>query len=228
MPEAPLAVHAWPDGLAQALADLRSGAGMTVLSVPTLLTAHRTDARHAIRHAVQHTLAAFLDGPAASVALLSRPGQAPQVAAPGAGPVHLSISHLPSFSVAAISLQGAVGVDVMAIDMQSLSDWANVARDYLGPLAAKALQQTPPRDRPAAFAHAWTALEACLKCLGLGLTEWTPDLAARLQACTVISLTLPAGSCGVLAFQPAAKGQHGVWPGLPLTPPASSAGTRFR
>ena len=227
MPEAPLAVHAWPDGLAQALADLRS-VGMTVLSVPTPLTARRTDARHAIRHAIQHTLAAFLDGPAASVAVLSRPGQAPQVAAPGAGPVHLSISHLPSLSVAAISLRGAVGVDVVAVGTQSLPDWADVARDYLGPLATKVLQQTPPNDRPAAFAHAWTALEACLKCLGLGLTEWTPGLAARLQACTVISLTLPAGSCGALAFQPAAKGRHVDWPGLPVTPPAWSAGTRFR
>ena len=227
MPEAPLAVHAWPDGLAQALADLRR-TGMTVLSVPTPLTAHRTDARHAIRHAVQHTLAAFLDRPAASVAVLSRPGQAPQVAAPRAGPVHLSISHLPSFSVAAISLRGAVGVDVMAIDTQSLPDWADVARDYLGPLAAKALLQTPPHNHPAAFAHAWTTMEACLKCLGLGLTEWTPGLAARLQECTLTTLALPAGSCGVLAFQPAAKGQYRIWPGLPFTPPAWSAGTRFR
>ena len=228
MPKARLAVHAWPDGLAQALADLRSGAGMTVLSVPTSLTARRTDARHAIRHAVQHTLAAFLNDPAASVAVLSRPGQAPQVAAPGAGPVHLSISHLPSFSVAAISLRGAVGVDVMAIDTQSLPDWADVARDYLGPLAAKALQQTPPHDRPAAFAQAWTALEACLKCLGLGLTEWTPGLAARLQECTLTTLALPAGSCGFLAFQSAAKGPDVVQPGLPLTPPAGWVGTRFR
>ena len=227
MPEAPLAVHAWPDGLAQALADLRS-IGMTVLSVPTPLTACRTDARHAIRHAVQHTLAAFLDRPAASVAVLSRPGQAPQVAAPRAGPVHLSISHLPSFSVAAISLRGAVGVDVMAIDAQSLPDWADVARDYLGPLAAKALLQTPPHNHPAAFAHAWTTLEACLKCLGLGLTEWTPGLAVRLQECTLTTLALPAGSCGVLAFQPAAKGQYRIWPGLPFTPPAWWAGTRFR
>ena len=227
MPEARLAVHAWPDGLAQALADLRS-IGMTVLSVPTPLTACRTDARHAIRHAVQHTLAAFLDRPAASVALLSRPGQAPQVAVSGAGPVHLSISHLPSFSVAAISLRGAVGVDVMAIDAQSLPDWADVARDYLGPLAAKALLQTPPHNHPAAFAQAWTTLEACLKCLGLGLTEWTPSLAARLPQCTIASLALPAGNCGALAFQPAVKNQYGVWPGLPLTPPASSAGTGFR
>ena len=228
MPEAQLTVHAWPDGLAQALADLRSGAGMTILSVPTSLTAHRTDARHAIRHAVQQTLAAFFDCPAASVALLSRPGQAPQVAAPGAGHVHLSISHLPSLSMAAISLRGAVGVDVMAVGTRSLPDWADVARDYLGPLAAEALQQTPPRDRPAAFAHAWTALEARLKCLGLGLTEWTPGLAARLQRCPVTTLVLPAGCCGVLAFQPAANGQHVGWPSLPLKPPASSAGTGFR
>ena len=227
MPVAQLAVHAWPDSLAQALADLR-GVGMTVLSVPTPLTARRTDARHTIRHAVQHTLAAFLDCPAASVTLRSRPGQAPQVVALGAGPVHLSISHLPSLSVAAISLRGAVGVDVMAIGTQSLPDWANVAHDYLGPLAAKVLQQTPPHDRPAVFANAWTALEACLKCLGLGLTEWTPGLASRLQGCAVSSLALPAGNCGVLAFQPAANGPCVVWPGPPLTPPASLAGTGFR
>ena len=227
MPEAPLAVHAWPDGLAQALTDLRS-IGMTALSVPTSLTACRTDARHAIRHAVQHTLAAFLDRPAASVAVLSRPGQAPQVIAPGAGLVRLSISHLPSLSVAAISLRSAVGVDVMAIDTQSLPDWADVARDYLGPLAAKALQQTPPHNHPAAFAQAWTTMEACLKCLGLGLTEWTPGLAARLQECTLTTLALPAGSCGFLAFQPAAKGPDVVQPGMPLTPPAGWAGTRFR
>ena len=208
MPEARLAVHVWPDGLAQALADLRGSVGMTVLRVQAPLTTRRTDARHAIRHAVQHTLAAFLGSPAASVALLSHPGQAPQVAAPGAGLVYLSISHLPSFSVAAISLQGAVGVDVMAVDTQTLPEWAAVARDYLGPLAAKALQQTPPHDRPAAFAHAWTALEACLKCLGLGLTEWTPHLAARLQQCTVTSLILPASCCGDLAFQSAAKNQN--------------------
>ena len=227
MPETRLAVHDWPDSLAQALADLR-GVGMTVLSVPTPLTAHRTDARHAIRHAVQHMLAAFLDCPAASVVLPSRPGQAPQVVAPGAEHVHLSISHLPSLSVAAISLRGPVGVDVMAVDTQSLPDWADVAHDYLGPLAAKVLQHTPPHERSAAFANTWTALEARLKCLGLGLTEWTPGLAARLQGCTVISLTLPAGSCGVLAFQHVTKGPYVVWPGLPLTPPASLAGTGFR
>ena len=228
MADARLAVHAWPDGLAQALADLRSGAGMTVLSVPTPLTARRPDARHAIRQAVQHTLATFLDCPAASVALLSCPGRATQVAAPSAGAVHLSISHLPGLSVAAISLRGAVGVDVMAVDMQSLPDAADVAHDYLGPLLAQALLQTAPNHRPTAFAHAWTALEARLKCLGLGLTEWTPGLAARLQQCTVVSLALPVSSCGALAFQPAAKEPCIVWPGWPLTPPAGSDGTRFR
>ena len=221
------AVHPWPDGLAQALADLR-GAGLTVLSVPMLPTAHRAEARSAIRHAVQHTLAAFLNCPATSVALLSRPGQATQVAAPNAGLVHLSISHTPGFSVAAISTRGAVGVDVMAVDTPNMPDWADVARDYLGPLAAKALQHVQPDDRPAAFARAWTVLEAGLKCLGLGLTEWTPGLATRLQACRITPLALTPDCCGALACQPAATGQQVARSSRPLTPPASSAGTRSR
>lgn len=177
---APVAVHAWPQCLPQALADLHSNAGFTVISVPTPLTAIRPEARLAIRHALQSTVAAWQGQPLSAVTLLSNRGQPVQVMAPGR-PLHVAISHMPGLSVAAICTHGAVGVDVMGTP--DLPDWAQLARDYLGPQATLALQQTLPAHRPDAFAQAWVSLEARLKCLGLGLTEWAPALEQRLAAC---------------------------------------------
>ena len=196
-----LVVHAWPEGLPQALADLRGNAGLVVIGVATPLSAIRPEARQAIRHALQSTVAAFLNEPVTSVTLLSSPGQPVQLQAPGAN-LHVAISHLPGLSVAAICTCGAVGVDVMATPAQDLPDWAQIARDYLGPQVTAALQKQLAADRPTAFAQAWVSLEARLKCLGLGLTEWTPALAARLNDCRVVPLILPAGVCGALALQP--------------------------
>lgn len=196
--QTPVAVHAWPAGLPQALADLRGHTGLTVISVPTPLTASRPEARQAIRHALQHTVAALLDQPLTSINLLSRPGQPVQVVAPSAN-LHIAISHMPGLSVAAICTHGPAGVDVMTTP--NLADWAQLAHDYLGPLAMKALQHTPPAQRPAAFAQAWVSLEARLKCLGLGLTEWTPALKQRLDTCGCWPLDLPQGVCGAVSRQ---------------------------
>lgn len=205
MLRAPLPVHAWPKRLPQALADLRGAQGLAVIGITTAPTASRAQARHAIRHALQNTLAAFLDQPLASIILLSSPGRPVQVQMQTPGPpVYVAISHMPGMSVAAIHARGAVGVDVMAVSTQSLPDWAVVARNYLGPTAAAALQNTPPDQRSMVFARAWTSNEARLKCLGLGLTEWTPDVVLRLHGCTTVPLALPAGSCGILALQPTA------------------------
>ena len=198
---APITIHAWPGSLQQALADLRGPTGLTVISVATPLTESRVDARGAIRHALRQTLATFLAVPLASVTLLSSPGMPVQMLA-NSPPVHIAISHMPGLSVAAVSTRRAVGIDVMALGAQSLPDWETVAHDYLGPVATAELKRTPPADRAAAFAQAWTALEARLKCLGLVLTEWTPEIAARLNGCRVVAFTVPAGCCGTLAVAP--------------------------
>jgi hypothetical protein len=34
----------------------------------------------------------------------------------------------------------------------------------------------------------------------MGLTEWTPELAAHLSVCDVASLALPVGMCGAVAL----------------------------
>ena len=184
----------------QAVEALGSDQAMTLISVPTPDTTSRTLARERIRVALQETLAFYLGQPARSITLVSRPGQAIGLDGPHAH-LQLSLSHMPAISVAAIRRCGAVGVDVMQFDpsAEKMPDWARVALDYLGPVVTDLLQRAPATQRPAAFAQAWTGLEACLKCLGLALTEWTPALAQHLATCRVRPLALPANYRGAVA-----------------------------
>jgi 4'-phosphopantetheinyl transferase len=199
--QALVAVHAWPQGLHLAAAELRSDRALTVISVPTPATANRSIARDLIRAALRETLAVFLDQPAASITLVSFPGQAIRVDLPF-GRLYVSVSHMPGVSVAAISRRAAVGIDVMQVEpgAAAMADWARVALDYLGPAETFLLQGTAPAQRPAAFAQAWTRLEARLKCLGMALTEWTPALTQQLAACRVVALALPENCRGAIAI----------------------------
>lgn len=196
----PVAVHAWPQGMQAAVDELRGSQAMAVISVATPATGERSLARALIRTALRETVAMFLDQPAASITLVSRPGQAIGVDSPLAR-LHLSVSHMPGMSVAAMGRAGAVGLDVMRVeqDAAEIFDWARVALDYLGPAVSGTLQRTPPGQRPADFARAWVHFEASLKCLGLALTEWTPALAQRLAACRVMALGLPEDCRGAIA-----------------------------
>ncbi|MEP6588187.1 MAG: 4'-phosphopantetheinyl transferase superfamily protein [Polaromonas sp.] len=196
-------VHAWPQGMQAAVDELRSFQALTVISVATPATAKRLLARDLVRTALRETLAVFLDQPAASVKLVSYPGQAIRVDFPLAH-LNVSVSHAPGLSLAAIG-RGAgagIGVDVMPVDRvdEEMPDWADVALDYLGPTVTGLLQRTSPAQRPVAFAQAWTRFEAGLKCLGLALTEWTPVLAQQLAACRVMALALPENCCGAIAL----------------------------
>lgn len=196
-----VAVHAWPQSVQLAVDELRSDRAMTVISVPSPVTTNRLLARDLVRAALRQTLAAFLCQPLASITLVSLSGQAIRVDSPLAH-LHLSVSHMPGMSVAAISRGAAIGVDVMLVerDAAAMPDWARVALDYLGPAVSDRLQRTPPAQRPAAFAQAWTNFEACLKCLDLGLTEWTPVLAQQLATCRDMPLDLPENCRGAIAI----------------------------
>ena len=197
----PVAVHAWPQQMPLAVDALRSNLGLTVISVATPATHDRLLARQLIRNALRTLVGKFLDRPAASIALVSHPGQGISLDFSFAQ-LHLSVSHMPSSSVAAISRRSAIGVDVMHVGglAGDMPDWAQVALDYLGPAEAAQLLFSSPAHRPAAFAEAWTRHEACLKCFGLELTEWTPALARQLASCQVMGLSLPDHCCGTVAI----------------------------
>lgn len=195
-----VAVHAWPQDLSLALQALRSVRAMAVISVPTPATENRMLARQLVRSALRETLAVLLDQPAASVALLSPPGAAIQVHSTPFQ-LGLSISHSPGMSVAALCRGAAIGTDVMRVDASTHghSDVMRLACDYLGPQVTALLQSIPPETFPRAFAQAWTDFEAALKCLGLALTEWSPELGKQLARCRVLALNLPANHCGSVA-----------------------------
>ncbi|WP_295952780.1 4'-phosphopantetheinyl transferase superfamily protein [Rhodoferax sp.] len=195
-----LAVRSGPHSLPVALQDIRSVQALTVVGVATPVTTQRTVARGLVRDALRQTLGAFLDQPAASIALVSPPSQAIAVDAPRER-LGLSVSHAPGLSLAAIAQGARVGVDVVRIEnaAEAYPDWLCVARDYLGPQATAWLQATPATDCPVAFMQAWTQFEACLKCLGLGLTEWSPQLGAQLATCQVWALDFGANHSGPVA-----------------------------
>ena len=82
---------------------------------------------------------------------------------------------------------GTIGVDVLPI--QSIPEAEAVAQLYLGPDKLLAIQQSAA---PAvAFAMAWTALEARLKCLKQPLRELPAALRPALKKCAVQNWVQP-------------------------------------
>jgi 4'-phosphopantetheinyl transferase len=161
----------------------------------------RDRARAGIREAIVAELAERHGLPLERIALHAQEGQVPWAqleTAAGPRRAWLAISHDGALSVAAISLRGAVGIDVTRVD--DIPDWEAVARDYLGPHTAAALAALPARAD--AFARAWCEREARLKYLGRELVEWSADGDAELAACRCLPLRLPEGYAGALTLPP--------------------------
>jgi 4'-phosphopantetheinyl transferase len=166
--------------------------------------AEREAARLAIREAIVAELAAMSGLPTERIALHGEPGEVPfaLLDAPGGQRrAWLAISHDGALSVAAISLRGAVGIDVSRI--LDIPDWQPLARDYLGPDLAAALSALPAPERPRALARAWSEREARLKYLGRELVEWSEEDERTLGACRCLPLLLPDGYVGTLTLAPA-------------------------
>lgn len=166
----------------------------------------RPEARQLARQALRQVLAGLLVIDARRIDLPVTPGQPQRVILDAASDSdahtgdrrtaapHCSITHENGWTLVAISLDGPVGIDVMA--PREVDDWAALARDYLGPEVAQALAACPPATRAGALARAWTAREAGLKCRGQQLTEWgnAQELVYRSMP-----LAVPAGLVGALA-----------------------------
>ena len=170
---------------------LWSGDGVLVIGVAAELP--RLEARLRIRAAVRAAAAQWLKVDIESISVESTPGAPPRLLLAGrvAG---LSLTHDEGMSLAAIHLHGAVGIDVMRV--QDVPDWANLARDYLGPQVAEELAACPDAQRPRRLAQAWTAREAALKYCGLQLAEWN----GAAPACRWQTLPLPAPYVASLAY----------------------------
>ncbi|MGK5065680.1 4'-phosphopantetheinyl transferase family protein [Janthinobacterium sp. LB3P112] len=169
---------------------LLSRDGVLVIGIAAVLP--RAEARLRIRAAVREAAAQWLQLDIEAISVESTPGAPPRLLLAGRA-AGLSFSHDEGLSLAAVHLHGPVGIDVMRV--QDIPDWANLARDYLGPQAADELAARPAAQRPLALAQAWTAREAALKCAGLQLMEWN-EMSLN---CNVQQIALQDGFVAMLA-----------------------------
>lgn len=192
----PLVVRRWP-GCA---APWPTTEPLLILAINTPPTPIRDTARQLVRSALRETLAPLLACAAPEVALISSPGRAIRLACPGRQ-IGLSASHEAGLSLAALHLDGPVGVDLLSLGQVAALDdqLRQLASDYLGPKAAQRLAALPAAQARGGFAMAWVAFEAGLKCLGLELTEWSPERQSLLDGCTTRALELPLGFVGAVA-----------------------------
>lgn len=162
----------------------------------------REAARREIRLALRGAIAQLYGMLPSEIMIQFSPGVSPAVSFSGpanASPPGISITHDGTLSLAAISMNGAVGIDMMQV--QEIEDWRAVARDYLGPAKLAEIEAAPSGQRAAAFARAWTVHEARLKCHGRQLAEWSGE---NLPA-VCCPLDLPAPFVGTVATRQATR-----------------------
>ncbi len=174
-----------------------------VLALPLPPQLPRPQAREQLRSALLQVLARRLNLPLASLRIPLTPGQPPRLQGPApCASIGLSFSHEAGLSLAAVNLQGPIGIDVLRDETPP--DWSAVARDYLGPQAhARLLAQGG-----VGFAQAWAAHEAQLKLRAQALREWSPAPAPGEQPQPRIqALALPAPWVACVALPPSGEGR---------------------
>ena len=192
----PLTVYFWPESAD----DIPVNQSLIVIAVRTLPTTVRSQARKLIRLAITQVLADKLSCPYTEIKLTSQSGQSVKVSQPRQT-IGLSISHEPDLSLAAINMNGKVGVDL--IDVKSIPNNHEIyklALEYLGAQVAESLSLLPSEVQKHAFANAWTEFEARLKCQGGSLDEWTASSALQLNTLNIRPLELPEGYIGTVAL----------------------------
>jgi 4'-phosphopantetheinyl transferase len=93
--------------------------------------------------------------------------------------LQFSISHSGGFVAQALSLKSSVGVDLEAVSR--LVDQDAIAERILSPGEYAEFQKLPESKRPAAFFRVWTAKEAYLKAMGLGLPGGLKEVAVPME-----------------------------------------------
>ena len=202
-------VYSCPENRALALQALKEHS-LAVVSIATQPASgetashesHRAQVRMQLRAALTDVLSTFLECAPEDIDLTHTPGQAPKRSLCRSMPdrqIGISISHEQGLSIAAIYLDGGVGVDVVMIDPKI--EWHAVAELYLGPQVSAEIAKVSVSQQPAYFSLEWASLEARSKCCQRALSEWSSELEQVLKNCVVYELDLPGGYAAVLALR---------------------------
>jgi len=153
-------------------------------------------AAHGARRAI---LASYLEVPASALQFCAGDSGKPRLA--GISGLEFSFARTDGLALLAVACGCEVGVDVERENDRT--DIEVVAREFLPPAEAAALERTPPEGRRSAFFSAWTRHEARLKLHGEGLTGSTSGCGrgrAPEAPVSVRGLTLPPGFRGAVAL----------------------------
>ncbi|MFA9274575.1 MAG: 4'-phosphopantetheinyl transferase superfamily protein [Candidatus Aquirickettsiella gammari] len=170
-----------PDQLELACEQLRKN-DLCVICVDVAQSNTREEARLKIRQALSKVFAMAWNINDESIRLHTEKGQAPYAVIGGGAQrrnYYLSIAHEGKYAIAAISGVGPVGVDLVKV--VSPFEWKDTAILYLGKNFLQDIAIKPIEQQFATFLQAWASYEARLKCLGLGLQEWSEKLEQQLQ-----------------------------------------------
>jgi len=84
-------------------------------------------------------------------------------------PVYFNLSHSEEMAILALSENCSVGIDVEYVDQKVNA--MSIANRFFHPLEAAQLEGLPGKDLVNNFFRCWTAKEAYLKAMGVGITE---------------------------------------------------------
>ena len=168
------------------------------------LSHDREQARLQARAALRSCLTKELGCPEDALQISSQRNEAPQLWLCGerlAQPF-CSISHAPGLALLVWHGGGPVGVDIQAVNAGTARhELQAVAQFFLAPNMAQALDGLA-QDALffKAFASAWAAQEARLKCAGVGLVEWSVELESSLACVHCTPLAMGHGYAAAVAW----------------------------
>jgi 4'-phosphopantetheinyl transferase len=121
------------------------------------------------RAALRELLHRNLGIPAAEIALTENPNGKPRLSQQSsAKPLRFNLAHSAELALVAMSSGCEVGVDVERL--RAVSHWEQIAHRYFHEAESRAIRCSPPAERAQGFLRCWTAKEAVLKALGVGLS----------------------------------------------------------
>jgi 4'-phosphopantetheinyl transferase len=144
------------------------------------------------RSALRILLGRYLGISPAEIGLTDDLQGKPRLADPnGLAPLRFNLAHSGELALVAVTAGCDVGIDVER--HRVVSHWEEIAHRYFHAAEARALFTSTAAQRPAAFLRCWTAKEAVLKAIGVGLSGSLGGFQVRVDQLAGQWVLVPSG-----------------------------------